>query len=835
MASTEYNAAGQVIKQNAPYFHPAALGGYRTPDWTLPSQPSLPKTITQYDAYGRAKQVTNPDNSKTCTYYQGLQTAVVYEQTAGGVYKYFQKITATDQLGRLSSVKDYMGTVGANPGTAACPGPAWTANPNGTTSYQYDVADRLTMTTAPDNTQIKITYDALGRKTKMEDPDMGTWLYRYDAVGNLRKQRDARNIMTCFHYDGVNRLVGKSFHANFPDPDTPAGFCANVTTYNVTYSYDAGSNGIGRRTGMTDGSGSASWTYDSRGRVTNESKVVSGTGGGTFVTQWTSYDAMDRVRTMMYPDNEGVTFTYTGQGPLKTVYGSSTYYVGDTVYNALGQVSDRYLGSTTGNIRQKYTYTQAENFRLTALQSGVSPNFNNLQNITYTYDDQGNVLTVVDAAAFGGSQTQTFTYDALNRLTQGYTSGSTSGSYDEDYTYDPAGNITTKGKPKSIWWTYTYGQQAVDCPQGALSKPHAVVSAVAMPYFNHYCYDQNGNMVRRRLGTADVLPRTADAPVSTIDQAIPETQVIDTYLLAYDEENRLKEVSLNGAVVATYTYDGDGKRVKAVVEGVATVYIGNHYERDNSSTVRKYYYAGEVRIAMRTGGNTYYLLNDHLNSTAITTNSNGALVASLLYKPWGETRYDFGVTPTTWRFTGQREDATIGLYYFNARHYDPLLGRFVQADSVIPNVGSSQSLNRYAYVNGNPLKYTDPSGHWLESAIDIGFIVYDIHDIATNGLSWASGGALVADVAGLILPVVTGAGLLVRAASHVDDVAKLASHSDEIVKAATHADEAAAVVRQAENAAELANRAGDTSEVQRATRNWTRRRKLNDSGRPGGT
>ncbi len=705
-------------------------------------------------------------------------------------------------------------------GTAACPAPAWTANPNGTTSYEYDVADRLVKTTGPDGAQITITYDALGRKTQMIDPDMGTWTYAYDKVSNLTRQTDARNQRVCFYYDGLGRLRGKTFPTGANDcPINDPGYGGYVVKfyYDVDENGAAVANGKGRRTVMIDGSGNTRWLYDTRGRVTRETKVVNGTPNETFITQWTVYDAMDRVRTMIYPGNETVTLSYTSQEPLKDVSGTSVY-VGDTLYNALGQVTDRTLGSTPNEIRQKYTYTQAENFRLTALQSGTSASgYTNLQNITYSYDDQGNVLTVVDAAAFGGSQTQTFSYDALNRLTQGYTSGSTSGSYDEDYTYDPAGNITTKGEPKSIWWTYTYGQQAADCPQGALSKPHAVVSAVAMPYFNHYCYDQNGNMVRRRLGTADVLPRTADAPVGSIDQAIPETQVIDTYLLAYDEENRLKEVSLNGAVVATYTYDGDGKRVKAVVEGVATVYIGNHYERDNGTTVRKYYYADEVRIAMRTGGNTYYLLNDHLNSTAITTNSSGALVASLLYKPWGETRYDFGVTPTTWRFTGQREDATIGLYYFNARHYDPLLGRFVQADSVIPNVGSSQSLNRYAYVNGNPLKYTDPSGHWLESAIDIAFIIYDIHDIAANGLSLESGAALALDVGGLILPVVTGAGLLARAAGHADDVVRAVSHTDEIIEVATHADEAAAVVRQAENAGELANRAEDVVTAQRSS------------------
>ncbi len=161
--------------------------------------------------------------------------------------------------------------------------------------------------------------------------------------------------------------------------------------------------------------------------------------------------------------------------------------------------------------------------------------------------------------------------------------------------------------------------------------------------------------------------------------------------------------------------------------------------------------------------------------------------------------------------TGQRVETGTGLYDYGARWYDPAIGRFLAPDSVIPNVGSSQSLNRYAYVNGNPLKYTDPSGHWLESAIDIAFIVYDIHDIAANGLSWASGGALAADVAGLILPGVTGRGALVRTVAHGDDLLRAASHADELVKAASKADEAATVVRQAENVGELGNRAEDVA------------------------
>jgi RHS repeat-associated protein len=62
------------------------------------------------------------------------------------------------------------------------------------------------------------------------------------------------------------------------------------------------------------------------------------------------------------------------------------------------------------------------------------------------------------------------------------------------------------------------------------------------------------------------------------------------------------------------------------------------------------------------------------------------------------------------RFTGQKEDAT-GLYYYNARYYDPALGTFISADSLIPDPNNFWDYNRYMYVRGNPLRYNDPSGH----------------------------------------------------------------------------------------------------------------------------
>ena len=190
------------------------------------------------------------------------------------------------------------------------------------------------------------------------------------------------------------------------------------------------------------------------------------------------------------------------------------------------------------------------------------------------------------------------------------------------------------------------------------------------------------------------------------------------YNLAYDAENRLTGVS--GAVSASFTYDGDGNRVKGTVGGVTTAYIGNYFEWISStSTMKRYYYAGGTRIAMREGSTLSWLLGDHLGSTSITANTSGVPTGEVRYRPWGEDRYTWGTTPTSYRYTGQRSEmGSIGLYFYDARFYDPWLGRFSSPDSTIPEASQGmQAWDRYAYVNNSPLLYTDPTGHDLEQIV----------------------------------------------------------------------------------------------------------------------
>lgn len=133
-----------------------------------------------------------------------------------------------------------------------------------------------------------------------------------------------------------------------------------------------------------------------------------------------------------------------------------------------------------------------------------------------------------------------------------------------------------------------------------------------------------------------------------------------------------------------------------------------------------YYYAGGSRAAMQVidhaGGTSgvYYLYTDHLGSTSVTADETGLSTSALMYKAWGETRAGTGDAHTDYGYTGQREDQSINLMWYGSRWYDPYLSRWTSPDSIIPEqVQGVQAWDRYAYVNNNPIRYNDPSGHFI--------------------------------------------------------------------------------------------------------------------------
>jgi RHS repeat-associated protein len=190
--------------------------------------------------------------------------------------------------------------------------------------------------------------------------------------------------------------------------------------------------------------------------------------------------------------------------------------------------------------------------------------------------------------------------------------------------------------------------------------------------------------------------------------------------LVWNVENRLASATVSGASVESYSYNDAGIRVKKVSGGVTTHYPFPHYEvqvsATNVTTTTKYYFFAGQRIAMQRGSEPLtFLHGDHLNSTALATRG-GATNGQERYYAYGKDRLATATVPTDNRFTGQKEDGT-GLVYMNARYYDPVTGQFVSPDTLVPDATNLFDYNRYMYVRGNPLKYTDSTGHFTEEQL----------------------------------------------------------------------------------------------------------------------
>ncbi len=657
-----YDAVGNVIMQSVPYTRASSVDA----PWYVSPALGAAKTTTQYDPLGRPVQVTAPDGAISRFDYYGRQTAVLDA-------KDHLKISAVDDFGQLIVVREYNGEY-TQP--LDWVGLANASNYYARTRYTYDVLGNLTIVTDTLNNVTTMTYDNLGRKIGMVDPDMGAWSYVYDANSNLTRQTDARGKRSCFYYDALNRLTGKHYRNDNACPTSNPAL-------NVAYTYDAGTYGKGQRTGMTDASGSAAWTYDMRGQVTQTLQTI---GDETFKTQW-EYDPMGRVKWMKYPAdsdgnvNEQVNTTYNAAGQVNSV-ASAFSYVSSSAYDIAGRLTQRNYGNTAFYATYGYydwTWSTGQG-RLKTLRTGAGapPNNTSLQNMTYTYDKVGNVLSIVDAKA--GPQTQRFGYDPLNRLITATVTGGTDGIYSpKTFSYNAIGNLTNNGD----------GVLTYPASGPGVARPHAVTAWAN----DTYGYDANGNMTSRFDGAST---------------------------LSYDAENRLTTVS--GATSASFTYDGDGNRVKSVMGNVTTYYVGNYFEwTDSTSTMVKYYYAGGQRVAMKKGSVITWLFGDHLGSTAKTYVNGAGAATEQRYYPWGGTRY--GSSPTAFQYTGQRNDSSIGLYFYNARYYDPYLNRFLSPDTIIPDLKNPQSLNRYSYTYNNPLRYIDDSGHIPVPPIIVGLVV----------------------------------------------------------------------------------------------------------------
>ena len=478
------------------------------------------------------------------------------------------------------------------------------------------------------------------------------------------------------------------------------------------YQYDGTSagSGKGRRTAMWDATGKSSWSYDEYGRVTDQTRVVDGRSYASTNT----YDALDRVREMTYPDNETLTYSYQANLLLDRIQSSidSLDIVSDVVYKDMGLPVSYTLGSSPTTASQSFEYWKIDDDSRSPFAAlkriKLSKDSTDLVNREMQYDAGGNVTKIIDGV---NSETVDYTYDDLDRL---LTASVPTG---ESFAYDTIGNMTSKAGV-----TLDYGTTA---PKHAV-KSHGTTT---------YTYDANGSMTAK-----------------------------GTQTVKYDPEQRPIRIQ-DGTSVHRATYDGDGVRRKREDSNGAVHYLGG-YERklaggsNSPEAVTKYYSASfgalSRPVAFRRGGTLHWLGADHLGGTIRVLDSSFTALDGMRYKPYGEDRDTGSSLNTDRKFTGQTEDEAAGLYWYASRAYDPDTGRFCTPDVVVPEPGNPQALNRYSYVYNNPLKFVDPSGHspdwfnedWREefiekhkrepTGLDIAYR-YASMDATSRGSDWSVG------------------------------------------------------------------------------------------------
>jgi RHS repeat-associated protein len=683
---TEFDLAGRPAEVRYPVTEP--LG---TPGVFNTTVDSEPPTRTTYDVLDRITRITLPDGtSSTAEYGFGPDRAGATRSAS----------TATDPKGYVrrtfTDVRDLVtGVQELHNGQ-----PVWT-------SYRYDPMEQLVEVADDRNNVTTTSYDNLGRRTAVTNPDTGRTETQFDLSGyptaritaNLR----AENERVSYRYD-FHRLTGVTY-PNFPGN-------------NVTYTYGAPGateNRAGRVILVTDESGANERFYGKLGEIVRETRSIASDTGPepeVYTTSYT-YDTFGRLQSMVYPDGEVLTYAYDSGGLVRAasgVKGPQSYpYVNRLEYDKFAR---RAFVEAGNGVRTAYTHDPVDR-RLANLNTG-KPGGNPIQNLEYTYDEVGNIVSLTNdvpeppPSRDGGPTTQTFVYDDLYRLVSAAGSyrfaPNKTDRYRSTFSYDTIDNLTAKEQVHEIVepsggvtpqhkttysWAYTYGGPG----------PHAATHVGDRAY----TYDANGNQTG---WTAD-----NNGQRRTI---------------VWDEENRIQSVSDNGQE-ETYKYDAGGQRVIKRGPQGETAYVNQYFTVRNGEIGTKQVFVGSTRLASKLvkdesrEKDLYYFHPDHLGSSNYVTNADGEIYQHIEYFPGGETWVDESSNKqrTPYQFSGKELDEETGLYYYGARYYDPRTQAWQSPDPLLesyldgePNDGvyHAPNLALYTYAYQNPVRLTDPDG-----------------------------------------------------------------------------------------------------------------------------
>jgi RHS repeat-associated protein len=653
---------------------------------------TLSEVIKRYDAAGRLEFQSYPMNTNGLANYADPTLTGVWTD-----YDALDRVTSVTQdseLGPLTTLTEYL--TGFKTRTTPPKGAAWQT----TTSYQaYDQPsyDMPVAITHPEGAFTDITRNVFGKPTTLKrrnsasslaitrsyaynanqelcrsvEPETGATLIGYDAAGNLKWSASGLPAATACETNGTSTAVAvRRADRTFDARNRVKSLSFPGGLGNTTYAYtpDGLPSSVVTDNGATDGQATINYAYNKRRLITREILI-------TPQVNW-PYDYGYNANGHLAVNNwHGLSIDYApnalGQPTKAGTYASGVSYYPN------GAIKQFIYGNGI-------VHTMAQNARQLPSRSTNSVTGSTPLDLGYAYDKHANVSGITDYLT-GARQTRGMTYDNLDRLTQ--TTSSMFGM--ATYGYNVLDNLTTvnvAGGNKARNHAYVYD---------ANSRLTNVTTGVGGPTVIGLGYDVQGNLANK-----------------------------SGVLYSFDYGNRLRMVTDPvAAKTSTYAYDGHGRRVKDLVNGVVKhsqytqsgqlVMVGD--ERVNK--VSEYVYLQGSLLAIRerdvptAAYTTKYQHTDALGTPIATTSQSRTLLETSEYEPFGQQVNAVGAAKDGPGYTGHVMDAATGLTYMQQRYYDPGIGMMLSVDPVTAySSGDMRHFNVYAYAYNNPYRFTDPDG-----------------------------------------------------------------------------------------------------------------------------
>ncbi len=676
---------------------------HRPTDYTVQNQNVDVKTTLGYDTAGN---VTSSSTQKSDATGDAIQTSTQY--TLGGNYVSAE----VDSRGETTTF-----TVDENNGNIT---KVTNAN-NVETNCLYNGADRLE-NAACEGAQTSYSYlngliSSISHKVAQ---DVNT-VYNFvrDMFGNISEVKVGDRLLVKNTYDGGNGLIRQTKYGN---------------EQTVNYDYDDQGRVIKKSFGYGKGNkfGEFDYSYDDKGRISEIYDSVND------LTIKFEYDKFGRLLRTARSDGMSSEVTYSPfnslintvtskifetQTTLNNTFGkldtllssviniggvavSSVYDYGNDTLGRLLAIESLNYDSTSG-LRHEFSYLGVENVQnrttnfinSVEIKKKVEGNWISLgEKFNYAYDNVGNITDVTD---LNNSLIAHYKYDSLNQLIRenNVQTGKT-----VTYQYNVGGNLTEKK-------TYSYTtdsdltnatlESTVTYTYGDSNWPDKLTSITCGENEQAMIYDAIGNPLEYR----------------------------DGWKCEWSRGHRLDKIENSGYNVnVTFKYDENGIRNQKIVNGVQTDFITSGIQllaqKTGENTLIWQLDGNGNTIGFNYNGVPYFYMKNLQGDIIGLTNASGNVVAKYTYDSWGklisikdandvdkttDTTFIGYINPL--RYRGYYYDSETGLYYLNARYYDPEVGRFISADETL--IGG---YNLFEYCYNDPINLIDPTG--LEAKID---------------------------------------------------------------------------------------------------------------------